>query len=922
MALTNFDEKPDLVSADPLSLTSLRVWGTSKGRFFLFRFRLDVGRTRFSRTEAAAAMMDTGKQGRRCPAMSCRLESGEVTPPNKRVRTQEPEEDTEGSKKQRGPPGSRGPNITTVGNRVFKQRTLHTWLGQKRGRSDEYNRCHHKRNHSHPSVKMSSDGKTNICDQSTKHLESISQQKPEHGTLCLTSCTGTTAEDQSLNNEDEMDNKYHSLSKDSMLDKEQNVVPGMESSNDAQISNPLSPVSLSPERDSVPESPLSDAGCGDSGASLQDTEPYQIENAQTCVERGSESESSMDVDKKSSQGSEEEQDDDDDDSKPVAQAGLSFEKQWLSSSKSSGRKELWTNSGEGEQDCDEASFEGAKSGSSSLESGVKQCGKKRLGVIQCHLSDGNRKAQEKRKDAREEPQNTSSQHLAPNETWLGTPLEKMNRMPVCGVPLPLLRQTCSHTVTVRYDRLQENVEPEPYPLRYKGPWDHNFVKLPCLSSKESYNSKNGEWGTGNRWKMIVRLLSNKIETPCQLKEAIMEYNMSFSRNWDFTALFDFCQKALDEDEYSCLFNIVLPKMAVLALELPNICTQPIPLLKKGMNHSITISQKQISSLLANAFFCTFISHNKRSGYSSYPDINFNRLFEGKNPRKAEKLKTLFCYFRRVVNRSPTGLVTFTRQCLKNFPQWDRSSKKLTKIHVTCKGTIEGNGHGMLQVDFANRYVGGGVTGSGLVQEEIRFIINPELIISRLFTESLDSNECLIVTGTEQYSEYTGYAETYKWASNHEDEAPRDDWERRTTEIVAIDALHFRSHTEQFAPEKITRELNKAYCGFFRDGTPPENLSAVATGNWGCGAFGGDPRLKALIQLLAAAESGRDLVYFTFGDVELMKDIYKMYSALTKENKTVGDIFKLLSCYSEVCKNGSTSRPDIKLYDYIYKALKP
>lgn len=36
---------------------------------------------------------------------------------------------------------------------------------------------------------------------------------------------------------------------------------------------------------------------------------------------------------------------------------------------------------------------------------------------------------------------------------------------------------------------------------------------------------------------------------------------------------------------------------------------------------------------------------------------------------------------------------------------------------------------------------------------------------------------------------------------------------------------------------------QAYCGFFRPGVPPENLSAVATGNWGCGAFGGDARLK-------------------------------------------------------------------------------
>lgn len=37
---------------------------------------------------------------------------------------------------------------------------------------------------------------------------------------------------------------------------------------------------------------------------------------------------------------------------------------------------------------------------------------------------------------------------------------------------------------------------------------------------------------------------------------------------------------------------------------------------------------------------------------------------------------------------------------------------------------------------------------------------------------------------------------------------RDDWQRRCTEIVAIDALHFKNFLEQFHPEKINRELNK------------------------------------------------------------------------------------------------------------------
>ena len=39
--------------------------------------------------------------------------------------------------------------------------------------------------------------------------------------------------------------------------------------------------------------------------------------------------------------------------------------------------------------------------------------------------------------------------------------------------------------------------------------------------------------------------------------------------------------------------------------------------------------------------------------------------------------------------------------------------------------------------------------------------------------------------------------------------PRDDWQRRSTEVVAIDALHFRRYLDQFVPEKIRRELNKA-----------------------------------------------------------------------------------------------------------------
>lgn len=42
---------------------------------------------------------------------------------------------------------------------------------------------------------------------------------------------------------------------------------------------------------------------------------------------------------------------------------------------------------------------------------------------------------------------------------------------------------------------------------------------------------------------------------------------------------------------------------------------------------------------------------------------------------------------------------------------------------------------------------------------------------------------------------------------------------------------------------MLRELNKAYAGFMTD---EQEKTPVATGKWGCGAFGGDPLFKFLI----------------------------------------------------------------------------
>uniref|UniRef100_A0A8C4NXL5 poly(ADP-ribose) glycohydrolase n=1 Tax=Dicentrarchus labrax TaxID=13489 RepID=A0A8C4NXL5_DICLA len=468
--------------------------------------------------------------------------------------------------------------------------------------------------------------------------------------------------------------------------------------------------------------------------------------------------------------------------------------------------------------------------------------------------------------------------------WLGTPINELKRMPECGGPLPPLKNVPGqHTVMIRTDLLQNGKVPVPYPSKFKDTWDDVHVKMPC-SSWNMFPVKDEVMGF-----FCISILYNYII--CLLQDAILNYSASNARKWDFTALHLYCSK-------------------------------PIPLLKGGMNHSITMSQEQVACLLANAFFCTFPRRNsRRTEYCNYPDINFFRLFEGSSSRKIEKLKTLMCYFKSFTEEKPTGLVTFTRKSLDKPLNWKSLRTPLTNLHITCEGTIEDDGYGMLQVDFANQFVGGGVTSSGLVQEEIRFLINPELIVSRLFTEALDHNECLIITGTQQYSKYTGYAQTYQWSGSHQDTTPRDGWQRRCTEIVAIDALQFRNFLEQFRPEKINRELNKAYCGFARPEEQKQNLAAVATGNWGCGVFGGDTRLKALLQMLAAAEAGRDVAYFTFGDSQLMTDVYNMHSFLTRRKISVGEVYDLLGqYYSSVCKTCLGRRPVVSLYSFIYQQV--
>ncbi|GJJ67697.1 poly(ADP-ribose) glycohydrolase [Entomortierella parvispora] len=312
-----------------------------------------------------------------------------------------------------------------------------------------------------------------------------------------------------------------------------------------------------------------------------------------------------------------------------------------------------------------------------------------------------------------------------------------------------------------------------------------------------------------------------------------------------------------------------------------------------------------------------------------PSINFISLFWAEDTSsltpcstaQAAKLRCILHYFDRVTTEMPTGTVTYHRQVIRKpvYLKAGQDTGELNgfhfhKVNVDSVTPLEEAPQAALQMDFANKNIGGGALDRGAVQEEIRFMICPELIISRLFTTQLEANESLLIKGAERYSNYIGYSKTFEWYSDHKDPVPRDALGRRMTNICAIDATPFKSkisRLNQFERYSILREFNKCLVGFRPSIHLQDSLTShpIATGNWGCGAFGGDMQLKFVIQWMAASVlrestvigtgstvSNDDMLlyYYTFGIPALQLEIENFLKVVESSGKTI-DPKRVVDC---------------------------
>ncbi|PJF38989.1 MAG: hypothetical protein CUN54_09675, partial [Phototrophicales bacterium] len=172
--------------------------------------------------------------------------------------------------------------------------------------------------------------------------------------------------------------------------------------------------------------------------------------------------------------------------------------------------------------------------------------------------------------------------------------------------------------------------------------------------------------------------------------------------------------------------------------------------------------------------------------------------------------------------------------------------------------------GDFHADFANQYLGGGVLHGGCVQEEILFMIKPECLVGMLVCAKMDENEAIVISGAEQFSKYRGYGTSVRYDGTHVDQHPfNKKLDCLDNHICAYDA-DVAFFNRNFALKTLHRNLVKAYAAF----SSPEKIKPkpngtitskyqFVTGNWGCGAFGGNKEEKALIQIMSASVANVD-----------------------------------------------------------------
>jgi poly(ADP-ribose) glycohydrolase len=320
----------------------------------------------------------------------------------------------------------------------------------------------------------------------------------------------------------------------------------------------------------------------------------------------------------------------------------------------------------------------------------------------------------------------------------------------------------------------------------------------------------------------------------------------------------------------------------------------IPYLKTLQKKAIIkLTRKQVALIFLLSFFNLIEDSTKnKNGFNVYNilfikssvGINFGRCF-------LNYLTVIGKWLEQGKEDILNESILYIRDNIDSYDYLENGNIDLCELEVYEKGSLF-EGDSEYCVDFANMYIGGGALTGGNVQEEILFAVEPEATISMFFMEVMDKNDAIGIYNTIRYSKHKGYGSEFKY----EKSAITDDLTKiKRHKIIAIDAMNIANCYYIYKirnQENIMRDIHKAYVGFnlINFETEKNSNKTIATGNWGCGVFGGNHELKFIEQWIAASFAGvKKLNYYSFND-EHMEMAAKYYKEIKNKYKKAYELY--------------------------------
>lgn len=391
----------------------------------------------------------------------------------------------------------------------------------------------------------------------------------------------------------------------------------------------------------------------------------------------------------------------------------------------------------------------------------------------------------------------------------------------------------------------------------------------------------------DRWTFIREVLQEPIERLSDLDTILTKFAERDGQNLvsTFFATVPGSSDARSFDFESFLTNGV-PFMISIALEMPSLFSvMEVPIFKmrstwtepETLNkRSVSLTRKQCACLLAHSFFGSL----PRPSDVQLNDWRFtvSSLFIGTavSPNSALTFLNYFTILGK--NGVPDEVVTYERRGYRKGPspwKWQDNDKPLCPVSLIT-GNID-DSPADLHVEFANAFVGGGVMTGDAAMEETLFLVKPELMVAMALQHRMVDEEAICISGALKYSDTTGYGQSFEFAGEHENKRVGP-----PPTVAAIDAI--RGGGPAMTEVAMLRDMNKARIAF-------DGAVEVATGHWGCGAFGNNHDLMFLKQWLAASEAGvRKLIYHDF-DKRQSHHIFPLIRKM--KHLTVGEAWRFL-----------------------------